>query len=65
MPKYPEITAKLVGTDSNGFFLASRVRMALKKGGVSKEEQEKFFDEALSGNYNHLLTTCMEWVNVE
>jgi hypothetical protein len=30
--KHPEISVQLSGEDGNGFFIASRVRMALKKG---------------------------------
>lgn len=64
-PKYPHITVQLSGNDANGFFIASNVRMALKKNNVPKDEQEKFFNEALSGDYEHLLTTCSKWVRVQ
>ena len=30
----------------------------------SKQEIDDFSKEATSGNYNHLLQTCMKWVNV-
>jgi len=62
--KYPEVEVKLVGTDGNAFALISVVRKALKKAGVSKEEITEFFDEATNDDYNHLLRTCMAWVNV-
>jgi hypothetical protein len=38
--------------------------MALKKAGVPEEEREEFWADALSGDYNHLLATCMAWVAV-
>ena len=62
--KHPEISVQLSGEDGNGFFIASRVRMALKKAGVPEEEREEFWADALSGDYNHLLATCMAWVAV-
>lgn len=62
--KHPEITVRLSGQDGNGFFIASRVRMALKKAGVSEEEREEFWADALSGGYDHLLATAMAWVDV-
>jgi hypothetical protein len=62
--KYPEIEVQLVGTDGNAFALIGVVRKALKKAGVSKEEIGEFVDEATSGDYTHLLRTCMSWVNV-
>jgi hypothetical protein len=57
--KHPEISVQLSGEDGNGFFIASRVRMALKNAGVSEEEREEFWADALSGDYNHLLATAM------
>jgi len=62
--KYPEIEVELVGTDGNAFALIGKVQKALKEADVSKEEQNEFFDEATRGDYNHLLQTCMAWVNV-
>lgn len=62
--KYPEVTVQLSGEDGNAFSIVSKVRTALRRGGVSPEEQQEFFDEALSGNYDHVLQTCMRWVDV-
>ena len=62
--KYPEIEVQLVGTDGNAFALIGKVQNALKDFEVSKEERDEFFNEATSGDYNHLLQTCMKWVNV-
>lgn len=63
-PKFPDIEVELTGGDGNGFLIACRVRTALKRGGAPAEDQEAFFKEALSGNYDHLLQTCMAWVSV-
>jgi len=62
--KYPKVVVKLVGSDGNAFAILGKVKAALKKGGVSHEECAKFIEEATSGDYNHLLQTCMEWVDV-
>jgi len=62
--KYPEIEVQLVGTDGNAFALISVVRKALRKAEVSQEEIGEFVNEATSGDYTHLLRTCMSWVNV-
>ncbi len=64
-PKYPNITARLTGVDGNAFVILGAVKKALGKGGVPKEEQEQFFEEATAGDYDHLLRTAMRWVNVE
>ena len=63
MPKY-DITVKLVGTDGNAFALMGKVRRALRQAGASPEELDQFFKEATSGDYDHLLYVCTEWVNV-
>ncbi len=64
MPKYPEITVKLVGEDGNAFAIIGRVTQALRSAGVPPLEVTQFQDECMSSDYDHLLVTCMEWVNV-
>lgn len=61
-PKYPEIEVTLVGQNGNVFNIVGIVDKALRKGGVSKEERVDFFNEAVDGDYDHLLVTCMKWV---
>lgn len=63
MPKF-DITVQLVGTDGNAFALMGKVKSGLRKAGATPEEQKEFLAEAMSGDYNHLLSTCMSWVNV-
>ena len=60
---YPDVTVQLTGEDGNGFFIVSRVRKALEQAGHDEAGAE-FMKEALSGDYNHLLQTCMRYVNV-
>ena len=60
MPKYPDITVQLTGKDGNAFNILGICLRAMRRAGLSQEECE-----ATSGNYNHLLATCMEWFNVE
>jgi len=62
--KYPKIKVKLVGEDGNAFAILGRVKAALRQGGVPPEECAAFMKEAMGGDYNHLLATCMEWVDV-
>lgn len=63
-PKYPEITVRLIG-DGNAIAILGAVRRALRRGGVPNEECQAFMDEAMNGDYDHLLQTCMAWVEVE
>ena len=63
--KYPNITVKLVGNDGNAYAILGTVRKAMRNNGVPEERIDEWFKEATSGNYDHLLVTCMQWVNVE
>ncbi len=62
--KYPDIVVDLTSNDGNAFVVLGLVTKALKRAKVSAEEIEKFKDDAMSGDYNHLLQTCMKWVSV-
>ena len=64
MPKY-DITVKLLGEDGNAYAILSRVSRAMKSGGVPQEEIDVFCEEATSEDYDHLLQTVMEWVEVD
>ena len=64
-PKYPNIRVKLIGGDGNAFAILGQVTRALKRGGVPQAEINQYFEEATSGDYNHLLATTMEWCEVE
>lgn len=63
-PKYPDIEVQLSGEDGNAFFIIGRVRRALRKAGVSSEECDEFSNEAMSGDYQHVLQTAGRWVSI-
>lgn len=62
--RYPDIRVKLVGTDGNAGAIVGAVAAALRKAKISNEVIAEFRTEAMSGNYDHLLATCMRWVDV-
>jgi len=63
--KYPHITVKLVGEDGNAFSILGRAIQAMRQGAVPQAEINEFRNEAMSGDYHHLLFTCNKWVNIE
>lgn len=63
MAKFPDVTVQLTGEDGNGFFIVARVRKALERAG-HREAAAEFFTEATSGDYNHLLQTALDYVEV-
>jgi hypothetical protein len=40
------------------------VQKALRRAGVSKEEQDQYFEEATSGDYDNVISTTMKWVSI-
>ena len=63
--KYPTVYVDLYDIDGNAFAIMGAVTKAMRREGISQEEQDAYFKEARSGDYNHLLATTAEWVNIE
>jgi hypothetical protein len=63
-PRYPHIRVELSGQDGNAYAILGRIQIAMRRAGVSTAEISQFADEALASDYNHLLQTCMRWVEV-
>jgi hypothetical protein len=64
-PKYPDVHVRLIGEDGNAFAIVGRVQKAMRSSGISEDEIDLFRREAFAGNYDQLLQTCLEWVDVE
>jgi hypothetical protein len=62
--KYPNITVELVGQDGNAFAVLGAVQRELRRAKVQPEEIAAFMAEATSGDYDHLLQTVMQTVEV-
>ena len=63
-PICPEVSFNLVGEDGNAFAILGRAKRAMKDAGIPKEVMDKFTAEAMSGDYDFLLETCIKWFNV-
>lgn len=62
--KFPNIDVQLSGEDGNAFNILGRVKQAMQRGGCSADDVKAFMDDAMSGDYNHLLRVAMDTVNV-
>jgi hypothetical protein len=62
--RYPNIKVDLVGQDGNAFAIMGRIARELRRAGVSEEEVALYLKESRSGDYDHLLQTAMNWVEV-
>jgi hypothetical protein len=58
-------TVKLICQGGNAFAIMGNVKQALKSAGADKEYIDEYLKEATSGDYNHLLTVSMKYVNIE
>ena len=63
MPRY-NCEVQLTGEDGNAFSILGKVKAALRKAGATEQDQGEFLAEAMAGDYDHLLQTCMNWVEV-
>ncbi len=63
-PKYPEIIVALTGQDGNAFAILGRCREAARDAGLLDDEIAAFMDEAMAGDYDHLLQTAMRWFEI-
>jgi hypothetical protein len=64
-PRHPDIKVKLVGEDGNAFAILGCCQRAARQAGLPKSEIDEFRREATSGDYDHLLQTCIRWFEVE
>jgi hypothetical protein len=64
MPKHPDIKVNLIGTDSNAAVLIGKTRHALRMARVPNEEISEFTKQATSGDYDNVLATIGEWVEI-
>ena len=55
---------KLIGENGNAFAILGRVRRGILRSD-RPELADEFIMEATSGDYDHLLATCMRYVTVE
>ena len=59
-----DIKLTLVGADGNAFSSMGRARQALRRGGRA-DLIEEFTKECTSGDYDHLLQTCMRYFDCD
>lgn len=62
-PIYPDAHVQLTGEDGNAFFIMGRVMGALRTAGAPEDALSAFVAEAGSGDFDHLLRTCVKWVD--
>ena len=64
MTPITDVKVELTGEDGNAFHILGKVSKALKKAG-HKDLAQEYLKEATAGDYDHLLATTMQYVEVE
>lgn len=64
-PKHPEVKVRLIGSDGNAFTILGRCSSAARKAGLDAATVGQFVNEAMNGDYDHLLRTAMDWFDVQ
>ena len=55
---------KIIGKDGNALNILGMARNAARKAGWTKDQIDEYTEEAMNGDYNHLLATTMEYFEV-
>lgn len=55
---------KIIGTDGNSFALLGKARRAAREAGWDRQQIDDVMEEAMNGDYNHLLRTLMDHFDV-
>lgn len=63
-PKF-NITVQLTGNDGNAFAIMAAVKKAIVVAGATPEQVSQYTMDSMSGDYDNLLRTAMEWVEVQ
>lgn len=59
--KYPQIKVKLVSHDSSALSIVMRCCEAGRRAGLSSQELGEFRSEALSGDYENVISTALSY----
>lgn len=62
--KFPHVSVQLTGKNGNAFVILGLVANAMRRAGVPDTDIKAFREEAMQGDYDHLLRVCMKTVDV-
>lgn len=62
--KYPQVKVRLVGEDGNAFAILGSVCRSMRSAKLTQEQIDEYREDAMSGDYEHLLATTLDYVVV-
>ena len=60
-----QLPLKLEGEDGNGMAIIARATRIMRTNKVATSMQTEFTRQAMSGNHDNLLRTCMKWFDCD
>lgn len=54
----------LVGVDSNALSIVAYTKRAMIKEHFTEKERKEMIDKALKGDYNNVINTCMDYIEL-
>lgn len=63
--RHPNVYVRLVGEDGNAYSILARVKQAMVRKGIPKQDVQAFLRDATSGDYDHLLRVVCDTVHVD
>lgn len=64
MALFYDIDVELIGKDGNAFAIIGAVTKAMRQAGLAPHIIDQYREQAMSGDYDHLLKVTSEWVNI-
>lgn len=64
-PHRPTSSASLVGTDGNAFAVIGTTQALLRRAGAGAGYIAAMRTEAMGGDYDHVIATCMAYLDAE
>lgn len=58
------IKVRLTGVDGNAFSILGHCTRAMRKAKLDESQIDQFRKEAMSGDYDNLIQTCIKWFDV-
>lgn len=62
--KFPQVRVNLSGREGNAYSIIGICIQTALKGKIPNADILAFLNEAISGDYDHMLATCCEWFTI-
>lgn len=64
-PKHKQLVLQLTEQDGNAWAIIGRASKLMQDNDIEKSTIQQFTEEATSGDYEHLIKTCVNWFDCQ